>query len=136
MEPILISFEYDAQGWRIEETAGGTTRDFFFSDDWQVLEERVGGTTRVQYVWSPVYVDAMIERDWDSDSNGSLETRHYVQQDANWNVTALFDVTSGSVAERYVYDPYGNRTDPDSSWSTDRQQRGELDAWASRSPYA
>jgi len=42
-------------------------------------------------------------------SGSGLGRRLYVQQDANWNVTALLD-TSGAVQERIVYDPYGNST--------------------------
>jgi RHS repeat-associated protein len=38
-----------------------------------------------------------------------LDQRLYVQQDANWNVTALVD-TSGNVVERYDYDPFGLQT--------------------------
>jgi RHS repeat-associated protein len=63
-----------------------------------------------QYVWSPVYVDAMIERD-------TPTQRLYVQQDADWNVTALVN-TSGSVVERYVYDPYGSVTYLNATWGT------------------
>ena len=48
----------------------------YYSDQDQVLEEQVGGVTQNQYVWSPVYVNALVERD----SGG---TRLYVQQDAN-----------------------------------------------------
>jgi RHS repeat-associated protein len=44
-----------------------------------------------------------------------LDQRLYVQQDANWNVTALID-TSGNVVERYVYDPYGAVTVLTPSW--------------------
>ena len=75
-----------------------------------MLEEQVGGVTQNQYVWSPVYVNALIERD-------SGSTRLYVQQDANWNVTALID-TSGNVVERYVYDPYGAVTILAPNWTT------------------
>ncbi len=71
----------------MQETAGGTTTDLYYSDSWQVLEERVasGGTSvpRVQYVWSPVYVDALILRDRDTNANGTLDERLYVVQDAN-----------------------------------------------------
>ena len=74
----------------------------FYSAAWQVLEEQVGGNAEVQYVWSPVYVDAMVLRDRDTDANGSLDERVYVLQDANFNVTALVD-DSGTVIERYVY---------------------------------
>jgi RHS repeat-associated protein len=60
-----------------------------------------------------VYVDALVLRDQSSHSDGNLDQRLYVQQDANWDVTALVDGKAGSptfgqVVERYVYDPYGN----------------------------
>jgi hypothetical protein len=73
-----------------------------------VLEQQVSSVAKVQYVWSPGYVDALVERDRDLDGNqgNGLEERLYVQHDANWNVTALVN-TSGSVLERYVYDLCG-----------------------------
>jgi hypothetical protein len=46
------------------------TTDFYYSSSWQVLEERVGGQTTVQYVWSPVYVDALVLRYRDTDGDG------------------------------------------------------------------
>jgi RHS repeat-associated protein len=46
-----------------------------------------------------------------------MNERLYVQQDANWNVTALIN-TSGSVVERYVYDPYGKPSFLNASWTT------------------
>src|SRR5207302_5137671 len=103
----LVSYSLDALNRRITENPG-TQRDLYYSAAWQVLEERVSGVTKAQYVWSPVYVDALVERDRDADGNSGngLEERLYVQQDANWNVTALVD-TSGNVKERYIYDPYG-----------------------------
>jgi len=63
-----------------------------------------------------VYVDAMIARDRDTDANGTLDQRLYVMQDANFNVTALVDI-SGSVVERYVYDAFGAVTVLDASWA-------------------
>lgn len=112
----LITYAYDAMNRRISENPG-TTRDFYYSASWQVLEERVSGTARVQYLWAPMYVDALILRDRDSDNNGSLDQRHFVQQDANWNVTSI--VSSGaSVQERYAYDAYGTFTIYDGSWTS------------------
>jgi RHS repeat-associated protein len=113
----IASYKYDALSHRIQQTVSGTTTDFYFSSGWQVLEERVSGTAKVQYVWSPVYVDALVERDRDADGNGAngLEERFYVQQDANFNVTAIIN-TSGSVVERYVYDPYGAPTFLSAGW--------------------
>ncbi len=113
----ISSYQYDGLGRRISETQSGTTTDLYVSTADQVLEERVSGTATVQYVWSPVYVDALVLRDRDTDANGSLDERRWVQQDANWNVTALLD-NSGAVVERYAYDPYGNVTIYDASWSS------------------
>ena len=39
------------------------------------LEEQVAGVTTESYVWSPIYIDAMIARDQDTDSNGTLDER-------------------------------------------------------------
>jgi RHS repeat-associated protein len=113
---LLATYRYDALGRRVRETRGGTTTDLYYSADWQVLEERVSGTTTASYVWSPVYVDALIARDRDTDGNGTLDERLYALQNANWNVVALVN-TSGAVVERYLYDPYGGVTVLDGGWA-------------------
>jgi RHS repeat-associated protein len=82
-----------------------------------VLEEWQGGQAQARNVWSPVYVDALVLRDQSSQNNGVLDQRLYVQQDADWNVTALVD-TSGNVVERYVYDPFGAVTVLAPNWTT------------------
>jgi RHS repeat-associated protein len=114
---VLESFAYDGENRRVSSTANSTTTDLYYSPEWQVLEERVGGSTTMQYVWSPVYIDAMILRDRDTDANGSLDERLWVQQDANFNVTALVN-GSGSVVERYAYDPFGLAAIYDASWGS------------------
>lgn len=111
------TYERDALGRRVQETASGTTTDFYYSAGWQVLEERVGGNAKASYTWSPVYVDALIARDRDTDANGSLDERLYAVQDANYNVTAILD-TSGNVVERYGYDPFGTPAYFDASYGT------------------
>jgi RHS repeat-associated protein len=105
----LQAYSYDPLGRRVTENPG-TAKSLYYSSSWQILEERWSSATQVQYVWSPVYVDAMIERDRGSE-------RFYVQQDANWNVTAIVS-TSGAVQERYIYDPYGQTTILDPSWNS------------------
>jgi RHS repeat-associated protein len=60
----------------------------------------------------------MVLRDRDTDNNGSLDERLYVQQDANGNVTALVNI-AGAVVERSVEDPYGQR----SVWTPNWQSR-------------
>jgi len=101
-----------------EEHADGSVRDFYFSPGWQVLEERVrdnsesadAATTEVRYVWSPVGSDMLILRDRDTDANGTLDERLYVQQDANGNVTSLTTADEGEVVQRFAYDPFGRST--------------------------
>ncbi|MDW8244650.1 MAG: RHS repeat-associated core domain-containing protein [Thermogemmata sp.] len=67
-------------------------------------------------MWSPVYVDAMVLRDRDTNGDGSLDERLYVVQDANFNVTAIVD-NAGNVVERYAYDPFGSVTILDADWN-------------------
>ncbi len=103
----LASYSYDGFGRRITQTDGSTTTDLYYSNNWQVLEEQVGGVfTQAHGVWSPVDIDALVLRDQSSTGDGTLDQRLYTVQDADCNVTALVD-TSGDVVERYAYDPYG-----------------------------
>jgi RHS repeat-associated protein len=111
----ITVYAYDALGRRVSENPG-SVRDFYYTAAWQVAEERVGGVTRVQYVWSPVYVDALVLRDRDADSNGTLEERLYAQQDANWNVTAVIN-TAGVVVERRAQDQFGLSTYYAADWT-------------------
>jgi RHS repeat-associated protein len=113
---VIASYSYDALGRRLVETEGGTSTDLYYSAQGQVLEERVSGTTLAQYVWSPVYVNALVERDRSTNGGISLNERLWVQQDANYNVTALVN-GSGSVVERYLYSPYGQVLVRDASWN-------------------
>ncbi|MDY3558363.1 RHS repeat-associated core domain-containing protein [Gemmata sp. JC673] len=114
----LKTYAYDGLNRRVSETVTATsvTTDLYYSASWQVLEKRIAGNTTERNVWSPVYVDAMVLRDRDTDGDGMLDERLWVQQDANWNVTALVN-GSGSVVERYVYDPYGVATIYDASFT-------------------
>src|SRR5260370_37222747 len=100
------------------EAAGANTLDLYFHV-WNVVEERLNGTSTAdaQYVWSPVYVNALILRDRSTAHNGTLDERLWVQQDANWNVTALVN-SSGSLVERFAYDAYGAVTYLNASWGT------------------
>ena len=99
-------------------------RDLYYSSQWQVLEERAmnadTGTLQVndQNVWGQAYVDEMVLRDSRSLGNttgygnlgltgSGLDSRIYVEQDANWNTTSLLD-NAGNALEDIVYDPYGN----------------------------
>jgi len=101
--------------------------DFYYNKAWQCLEERYGAnqaketlptSAKIQWLWSVQYIDAPVLR-WRDTSNpldGTLDETLYYCNDANMNVTALIN-TDGSVAERYVYDPYGKCTIYDDDWS-------------------
>jgi RHS repeat-associated protein len=109
-----LIYSYDGLGRLIGENVpdplNPTTTDQYYSSSGQVLETYLNGTPQARYVWSPVYVNALVLRDRSSNNDGNLnEERLYVQQDANWNVTALVD-KSGNVVERYQYMPYGALT--------------------------
>ena len=116
----VAAYAYDALTRRISETYSGTatTNHLYYSPQWQVIEERQNATSAsnvtFQYVWGAAYIDQMVLRD--SYSGGSRTLRLYVQQDANFNVTALVSV-SGAVQERYLYDPYGSVTITDASYT-------------------
>jgi RHS repeat-associated protein len=99
---VIASYTYDALGRRITQTYGTTTTDLYYSSAGQVIEAQQGGVTVAQYVWSPFYVNQLVQ---ETNSHGTF----YVQQDANYNVTSISN-SSGSIVERYVYDPYGQVT--------------------------
>ena len=122
-----VTYAFDALGRRIIENPG-TARDLYFSAGWQVVEERISGTARVSYVWSPVYIDAMIAKDRDADSNGSLEERLYIQHDANFNITAVTNA-SGAVQQRYAYEPFGKQTILTVNWVVGADAVGLRQGW-------
>ena len=73
-----------------------------------------------QYVWHPIYIDALAVRYWDQDLDGNLAENNDVLlflYDANFNVTAVIN-SSSTVLERYHYTPYGEVAFLDSSFAT------------------
>ncbi len=94
---IIVSYSYDGIGHRLTETASqSNTRHLYYSASWQVIEERIensGLKQSARYVWSPVYVNALVLRDYDFNLTGGsdfdIKERTYALQDANWNVTSL-----------------------------------------------
>jgi len=122
---LVATYSYDGQNRRIRKVveAGETdiTYDYYYNESWQVLEVQKGGSANPyeQYVWGIQYVDAPVVRFQDSDTNGTLNNTLYYTYDAQFNVTALIE-PDGDVVERYVYDPYGQVTIYDGTWSSTR----------------
>ena len=118
----LETYSYDGLGRRVTNTVGSTTTDLYNSAQGQVLEEASGGEYLTRYVWSPVYVNAMVMRETDTSGTGLTATgtsfqRLWPMQDANWNVIGLVD-DSGNVVERSAYDPFGAVTVMDGSYGS------------------
>lgn len=112
---FVAQYAYDGLKRRVVKKSytGGVlqeTRDFYFSDQWQVLSEAVSGTTDNAYAWGLRYVDELL---WRVDG---ASARQYAMQDANFNCTSICD-DAGSVLERYQFDLYGNRTVLNASWT-------------------
>ena len=114
----VARYEYDGRNFRVVKKIydGGVlaeTRHFYYTDDWQCLEERVDTSTdpAVQYVWGIRYVDDLVLRDRDTSSprDGTLDERLYSLADPNFNVVALAE-SDGDVVERYTYTAYGQAT--------------------------
>jgi len=111
---------------------------------WAVPAETVAGETtpaanvKVQYVWDLRHIDAPVLRWRDTGGDPDLDETLYFCQDANMNVTALVDGTTGSgtfgaVVERVQYDPYGKPKFSDGSWTLtqlDEEPAGTLSAYA------
>jgi RHS repeat-associated protein len=118
------TYRYDGLNRRtIKNTQSGSTiletRHYYYSNQWQVLEERVGTSTDAerQYVWGLRYVDDLALRDRDTNGDGTLDERLYAMQDANWNVVAVCD-ENAAVEERYTYTAYGLPTYLDASFGS------------------
>ncbi len=116
----IVTYSIDALGRRITEDRpnANTVDHLYYSTGWQVLQERRGGIAdsniRRQYFWSIDYVDALSGRvDY---ASGAVSATYHTQYDANWNITAIADATSG-VLERYIYDPYGTATVLYANWT-------------------
>ncbi len=103
--------QYDARSFRIirnDYTAGAPseTRHFYYTSDWQNIEERVDTSTAPNrhHIWGQRYIDDLILRD--RSTTGTLDERLYATQDVTFNVVAITDNT-GSVKQRFAYQPYG-----------------------------
>ncbi len=113
---VIVTMGRDALHRHVTDTEGTSLKDRFFGLKWQLFETKAGSNTVSRNVWSPAYVDGMVLRDRDTDSNGTLDERIYPLQDANWNTTALVNA-SGTVVERETYGPFGVATYRDPSGS-------------------
>ena len=107
-------YRYDGLGRRIgyqRNDAAGDTYDilhFYYNSNWQLLETRrqmeqgEDPDPLEQFLWSPRYIDAPVLRWWDADTDGEAILTLFYTNDANMNVTAEVDGSTGGVTERYT----------------------------------
>ena len=105
-ETTVAQYRYDGLTRRISKEADAT-RHYYYSAQWQIVEERVDSETAAerQFVWGQRYLDDLVLRDRDIDHDGSLDERLYVLSDY-FNPTAVAD-EDGVVLERYGYNAFG-----------------------------
>jgi len=95
---VLGEYEYDALGRRVEEQASGATTAYYYDEN-RVIEEQVGGATEATYVYG-VSIDEAV-------STERSDETYYYHNNSLGSVVALTDA-SGSIAEQYRYDAYGD----------------------------
>jgi RHS repeat-associated protein len=108
----VATYAYDGQSRRTTKVTDGTTRHYYYySEQWQILEERIGASTSAdrQCVWGLRYLDDLVERDRGAE-------RFYAFHDY-FNCTAIAD-TTGAVQERYGYDGFGTSRVMDGSFGS------------------
>jgi RHS repeat-associated protein len=96
---VVASYQYDALNHRVKKVVGSETRTFYFNNQWQCVEEYIGSSCDVRYVWGLRYIDDLVTY-----RKGSAD--YYSVADPNWNVVALVNV-SGVAQERYTYSSFG-----------------------------
>jgi RHS repeat-associated protein len=109
----VATHAYDGGTRRITK-AGSSTRHYYYSEQWQIVEERLDTSVcpERQFVWGTRYIDDLVLRDRRTSSSTSsspcsvMNDRLYVLHDF-LNATAIVD-TTGAVLERYGYDAFGN----------------------------
>ncbi|MBI4583456.1 MAG: Ig-like domain-containing protein [Planctomycetes bacterium] len=97
----LARYEYDALGRRAKETTPAGVEEYIYDDDEIVLVLDGEGNPKRSYVSGHVVDRPVLMRVGNQD--------FYYQFDGTGSVAAIADA-SGSIVERYVYDPDGNPT--------------------------
>jgi RHS repeat-associated protein len=100
----IASYTYDALFRRVSKTTGTSRRLFYYSDDWQILEEYVGTASdpQMRYWYGIRDINDIARRQF----FGSTDTDLYALRET-MNVVALADA-SGAVQQRMAYDAFGN----------------------------
>ena len=115
----IAEYSYDALFRRVTKTVSGTTRRFYYSDQWQILEEYLGSAVNpeMRYWYGLRDINDIARRQFLGGTNTDL----YALRET-MNVVALVGQVSGTwkVTQRMAYDAFGNaRCLNASSWAND-----------------
>ena len=119
---LVATYTFDGENRRVTDTlANGTATDFYYNQSWQIVEERqtVSGQSSpsvTQYVWDLSYIDMPVVSFCDPTGSGTYAATYYTT-DANHDVTATIDPTTGAATAHYVYSAYGSATVYSSTWA-------------------
>jgi len=112
----VATYTYDGLNRRAKKVLDNGPDTLYTYNGWQCVEERNAaspGTILRRYIYGGRYIDEPVCKVEDP---GGTPVKHYYLHDANYNVVALTNA-SGSVLERYNYEPYGRLTITDASYS-------------------
>ncbi len=115
---LTEQYKYDALGRRIVADGGTNVVRFYHSGN-QIIEETNGSdTVQRTYVWGPIYIDELILFEDTAGNGGTAGAGYFALRHHNYNVVALAD-SSGTIVERYDYNPYGQRFVLNADFSAD-----------------
>ena len=109
MPTTIATYRYDAIGRRIEKNVGGTITRYYYAGQ-QIVEERDGADSTQAFYTYGDYIDEPLTMD-----RGGA--RYYYQANRLYSTYLLTD-TTGAIAERYTYTPYGVATTFTSTYTT------------------
>jgi RHS repeat-associated protein len=103
-----VIYQYDPLGRRFSKSVDATVTQYLSDQSEEIGEYTSAGILLRRYVYGPGVDEPVVRIEYNS--GGSETARYYHHMDAQGSVIAVTSST-GAVAERYVYDPYGNSSD-------------------------
>jgi RHS repeat-associated protein len=95
---IIAEYAYDAMGRKISKLSSGGIINYFYDQKVQLIEEQLNDTTLATYIYGPRQNELVSLK-----RNGQT---YYAHADIMGSIRLITD-QSGSIIERYKYDPYG-----------------------------